>query len=291
MSINFFYRVFFNYLDKQVPGARYQLLQLGDCYICIRDINKDTSKNAISSTGTCGISSNPEIAKIKTLAEFVEREAFYKSGASSSTGFAAYPFIFRKNRAYKQARTRSLNELIERYALYHWAEHSNVKFTIEKKPDTYNAKLYASIQKEIPFSEYYKIIPWTNYTDKDCHVAILYALTNFGWVFGSAANQDVCLAEQNALKELYMNSLGLHRMKNKGLEPSSLYEKQIFWISTQDELIRTNIANTGSDIIHIPTPFFKNIPTSYFNYFKVVQCYFASYPKSFLSSKHHQIFI
>lgn len=205
MWLNFHYKFLFNYLDRHIPKGKYQLLKLGNCYICIRDIDSDTSQNAISDTGTCEASINPEIVKIKTISVFVEREACKKSDVKSSTGFAAYPFIFRDAHAHQQAKIKALNELVERYALRYWAEYDGISCNISKSPEPFNKRLYIGIQREVSFSQYYKVIPAIHYHNNNFPMIILCALTEFGWIFGSAASQSVTSAEQNALKELYMS--------------------------------------------------------------------------------------
>ena len=117
MQLNLRYKFLFNYLNKKITPSQYQLLKLGNCFICSRDINFDIGKNVISTTGTCSISQILELAKIKTISEFVEREAFKNSNVNSTNGFAAYPFIFNRSQALKLAKEKAFSEMVERYSL------------------------------------------------------------------------------------------------------------------------------------------------------------------------------
>ena len=276
MPLNLKYKFLLNYLNTKLPSSKYQILNIGDCFISSRDIDFDVTKKAISSTGTCGISKILELAKIKAISEFVEREAFKNSKATSSTGFAAYPFIFNANKARKKAQTHAFNEMVERYILYQWDKQNDIKFEIYNSPHTQNQEIYLAIQKEIYFLDYYKIIP-TLINNQDTLAIILYAKTKFGWAFGSAANKCPLQAELNALKELYMNCIGLYRMLEKHIKPQSKYERQILWISEQDELLKNKINNIGSTSIQIPKPLFNNIETIYNDCYAVEQCFFREY--------------
>ncbi len=290
MQLNLRYKFLFNYLNKKIPPLPYQILKLGDYFICSRDINFDVTKKAISTTGTCGISKILEIAKIKTISEFVEREAFKNSDVNSSTGFAAYPFIFNQNKASKYAKLNAFNEMIERYALYRWACNDNIKISTFNLPYKYNSNFYSAIQKEIIFLEYYKIIP-SLLNIKDIVLIILYAKTEYGWAFGSAASKDIIQAEQNALKELYMHCVGLYRIKKKQIAPTSNYEKQLIWISQQETLIQTKINSSGKNPIQIPNPRFKNIKTEHNDCYIVEQCYFPEYKQDLSNNKIDKLYL
>ncbi|NQY44160.1 MAG: hypothetical protein HRT87_12555 [Legionellales bacterium] len=283
MPLNLKYKFLFNYLDKKIPTSKYQILNIGDCFISSRDIDFDVTKKAISSTGTCGVSRILELAKIKAISEFVEREAFKNSGTKSSTGFAAYPFIFNASKAKEKAKVHAFNETVERYVLYQWDKKDDIKFEIYNSPHIQNKELYLAIQKEIAFLEYYKITP-TLINNQDTQAVILYAKTKYGWTFGSAANKCPIEAELNAIKELYMHCIGLYRMLEKQIEPQSNHEKQILWISEQDNLIQNKIHNIGKTPIQIPNPLYKNIETKYNDCYSVEQCYFLEsiqqHPKS-----------
>jgi hypothetical protein len=289
MQFNLRYRFLLNYISKKIPTYQHQLLKLGDCFICSRDVNFDVSKNIISTTGTCGISQIPELAKIKAISEFVEREACKDSNASSTNGFAAYPFIFNRKKALIHAKKHAFNEIVERYSLRIWVEN-NIKHLKYNEPEKCNQELYLAIQKEIPFLEFYKIIP-SLINAKDMVSVILYAKTEYGWAFGSAAAECVAKAEQNALKELYINCIGLYRIHKFQMSPSTYREKQLLWISQQGEFIQMKINNLGNDSIQIPNALFRNIQTKYDDCYVVIQSYFENYQKNASSEQINKMYL
>ena len=128
MRFNLCYKFLFNYINQKIPPSQHQLLKLGNCFICSRDIDFDISKSIISATGTCGISQILELAKIKAISEFVEREAYRDSNANTSSGFAAYPFIFNRRKALMCAKKNAFHEIVERYSLRMWADNNNIKY-------------------------------------------------------------------------------------------------------------------------------------------------------------------
>lgn len=289
MRFNFRYRFLLNYINKKVPYSQCQLLKLGNCFICSRDIDFDISKNMISATGTCGIAQTSELAKIKSISEFVEREAYKNSNANSSNGFAAYPFIFNCKKALINAEKNAFSEAVERYALHMWTENKikHLKYT---EPEKFNQELYLAIQKEIKFIEYYKIIP-SLLNAKNVVVIILYAKTEYGWSFGSAAAECIAKAEQNALKELYMNCIGLYRMHKFKITPSSNFEKQLLWISQQEKLILEKINASNNNSIQIPKALFRNIKTKYDDCYVVTQCYFEGYRENHTNDKINKMYL
>lgn len=275
MLFNLYYRFLFNYISKKIPYSRYQLLKLGNCFISIRNINFNIKKNILSSSGTCGMSEMPVVAKIKAISEFVEKDASVDNHFNSRTGFAAYPFIFNRKKAFIHAKKNAFHEMVERYSLYMWASNS-IKYLKYSEPEKCNQKLFLAIHKEVNFLEYYKIIP-SLINAKNVVSVILYAKTEYGWAFGSAAAESIGNAEQNALKELYINCIGLYRIHKHQMIPSSNFEKQLLWISQQEKFIQAKINCLGNDSIQIPNALFKNINTKYDDCYVVTQCHFAEY--------------
>lgn len=287
MQFNLRYKFLLNYLSKKIPSAQSQLLKLGNCFICSRDINFDIRKNIVSSTGTCGISQILELAKIKAISEFVERE-FCKDNNVPSTGFAAYPFILNRKKALMYAKINAFNEMLERYSLHMWAEN-NIKYLKYNEPEKYNQELYSAIQKEINFLEFYRIIP-SLINAKDIVSVILYAKTEYGWAFSSAADECVARAEQNALKELYMNCIGLYRINKFQMDPVTNFEKQILWVSHQEKFIQAKINSPGNNSIQIPNALFRNIETKYNDCYVVIQCYFEEYQETYSPDNFNKMY-
>ncbi len=289
MQFNLYYRFLLNYINKKIPYSQYQLLKLGNCFICTRNTDFDISKNIIFTSGTCGISQIPAAAKIKAISEFVEKDACRDNNVVSRTGFAAYPFIFSRKKSLINAKKIAFHEMIERYSLHMWTDN-NIKYLKYSKPEEYNKELYLAIQKEITFLEYYKIIPSLINAENVVSV-ILYAKTEYGWTFGSAAAKSIRKAEQNALKELYINCIGLYRIHKHQMTLCSNYEKQLLWISKQEKFIQEKINTSDNNYIQIPNALYKNIKTKYDDCYVVIQCYFEEYRRNSLNNKTNKMYL
>jgi hypothetical protein len=159
-----------------------------------------------------------------------------------------------------------------------WAEN-NIKYLKYSTPEKYNQELYSAIQKEINFLEYYKIIPSLINADNMVSL-ILYAKTEYGWAFSSAAAECVTQAEQNALKELYINCIGLYRIHKLQIKPFTNFEKQLLWVSQQEEFIQAKINSSGNNSIQIHNALFRNVKTKYDDCYVVTQCYFKEYQET-----------
>ena len=270
----------FNYLSPKIPIKEYQLLKLGDQFICSLDKNYNIKERLISNTGACGSDKIPALAKIKAISEFVERQAYRDSNASSTFGFAAYPFVFNRNKAIHYARLTALQERIEKYAWVQWGNNENVKCTIFDSPYTNNVSFYTGIQKEMTLLKYYRIMPSLENID-DLNCTLLYALTDYGWVCGAAAKSSPIEAERNALKELYMSCIALYRAHKMQIQPESLYEQRLIWISEQDSLIQSKVKTLGKKPIQIPDYYFENFKTEYADCYSVQQCSFKEHKCDF----------
>lgn len=291
MYSKLFYKFLFAYLSQQIPRKNYQLLKIGDQFICSLDSNHDIRERLVSGTGSCGVSSIPELAKIKAISEFVEREAFQESGADSTCGFAAYPFLFNQRKAIALAEVIAFNERVEKYVWMQWGDQNDIDSRIYSTPHKSNVKFYSGIQKEINFLEYYGIMPILSNIE-NINVVLLYALTKYGWACGAAASSNCTAeAENNALKELYMSGVALYRIHEKDIQPTSFFEKRLFWISQQDALIRSKISAKGVDSIIIPKHSFKDISTQYKDCYVVRQCLFEKEYGDFFGKDYKRLYL
>ena len=75
------------------------------------------------------------------------------------------------------------------------------------------------------------------------------------------------------------------------MDPSSNYEKQILWISQQNEFIQEKINSSGNDSIQIPKALFQNIKTQYDDCYVVIQCYFEEYQRHVSNEKIHKMYL
>jgi hypothetical protein len=176
-----------NYFSKFLPKFILQKLKLGDVYICTLNEDGNESNSVFASTA-CGAGHSWEVAVLKTQSEYVERRALQTSGvATSSTGFAAFPFIFFKKRAISQARKYAYGEMVERYAWPEWFHNKNIAYQLRSDVCTVNQKFYQAIQNEIKFSNLTIIQPKLELDN--LQVVIIYALSEVGLVCGGAAHK------------------------------------------------------------------------------------------------------
>jgi len=272
------------YFSKFLPKFTLQKLKLGDVYICaLNEINNEVG--GIFASRSCGASRSWEIAVLKAQTEYVERQAVQASNATSSTGFAAFPFIFFKQRAINQAKKYAYAEMVERYAWPEWFANENVAYQLRAEVYDANRPFYQGIQNEIQFESLYIIQPQLELDN--LQLVIIYALNEFGLVCGGAAHKNREQAELSALKELYMHAIGLFRMKHQNLQPTTVYDKRVYWISQQHQTLQKRLALQGNAAISIPFPVtFQSIKTEFEQTHVVQRCVFEGYRKKFISEEN-----
>jgi len=275
------------YFAKFLPRFTLQKLNLGGVYICTLDEN-DNERVGVFASKSCGAGRSWEIAVLKSQTEYVEREAVRAVNVGSSTGFAAFPFIFFKKRAIAQAKKYAYAEMVERYSWPEWFNNEDIAYQLRSEVCEANKQFYQGIQKEMDFSKLYIIQP--QLVD-NLQLVILYAFNEFGLVCGGAAHKHREQAELSALKELYMHAIGLFRMKHQGLQPTTVYDKRVYWISEQHQLLQKRLTqgNAGQGKIGVSVPFpvaFHDIKTEFDQTHVVQRCVFEGYNKKFISEEN-----
>lgn len=270
-----FEKYLLHFLLAKMPKCSFHTVKLGDYFICNLYRVSNATEHAMSASSTSGASRSQIRAKVKAISEFVEREAFFDcTDIQSSTGFAAFPYVWNRMRATRKARLYARLELMERFTVARWAREDNLKFLKSTQALQENDSFFSGIQTEITFQEYHRIMPV--YADSEnINCVILYALTKLGWVFGSAASGSMVDAERGALKELYLNCIGLYRMKVKKVTPVYNYEKAVLSLSEDSALIRNKMASEGETALVVPSLDYDIIPTQFQDNFVVVQCRLA----------------
>lgn len=277
-------RLRYLYFSKFLPKFTLQKLQLGDVYICALN-ESDNKRGGVFASRSCGASRTWEIAVLKAQAEYVEREAVRAANAASSTGFAAFPFIFFKQRAIKQAKKYAYAEMVERYAWPEWFANNTIAYQLRSDVCDRNNSFYQAIQKEIEFSNLYIIQPQLELND--LQLVIIYAVSELGLVCAAAAHKNIEQAELSALKELYMHAIGLFRMKSQNLEATTIYDKRVYWISGQHECLQKRLSSQGNVPLSIPfSVIFQDIKTAFDQTHVVQRCVFEGYQKKFISEEN-----
>lgn len=274
-------KIRFNYLAKFLPPLFLQKLKMGKVYIC--SLNDQSERaGSIFTRIACGVDFSWYKAAMKAQSEYVERKAYQSSTAKSSTGFAAYPFIFRKQKAERNAGRIAYREMLERYAWPEWFENKNTAYAVRHSVCKGNASFFQGINKEFCFSNFYAI--WPQLADRDVKLVILYAQTEEGLVCAAAASKHKAQAEQGALKELYMHAIGLYRIRKHKIQPRTSYEKRVDWIGNQREILENRLSFSGDQPISIPFPIvFQSIKTEFSQAYVVERCVFEGYGKEFIS--------
>lgn len=242
----------------------------------------NSEKSGIFTSVCCGAGATWPSALSKAYSEFVERKAFEKSDFTSTTGFAAFPYIFSKKLAIKKARRLAYLEMLERYAWQVWFANMNVSYRRPSSILEENSIFFEEFKKDIEILNIYKLLP--SLADETVSMVILYAETPDGLICASSAKETELAAERNALKELYMHAVGLHRLKKDKILPTTYYEKRVFWISGQKKRLESRLKCTGSEKIVVPFPIkYENIPTEYSDAYVVQRCSFEGYDREFIT--------
>jgi hypothetical protein len=81
-----------------------------------------------------------------------------------------------------------------------------------------------------------------------------------------------------------MHAIGLFRMKDQNLQPTTIYEKRVAWISQHYKKLQERLEYQGNEGIAIPFPVtFQNIKTDFEQTHVVQRCIFEGYQKEFIS--------
>ena len=274
-------------------GVEYDCFQRGDSYIhTLVAKNHDKENGIFCSSKVCGVSKNLLIAKLKAISEYIERKTCKSINAKSCTGFAAYPFVFRKKKARLKAKEHAYFEMIERYAWPAWWYNRDIKYYLDTTPLADNKDFYNSIQKENKFKSYFKITPLLK-NHNNIKVVILYAVTRQGLACAGCASTDEQNAEQNALKELFMHSIGIYQYNTLKINAVSNYDKRVIWIMSQEEKLKERLKHNGNKSIEIPRPTFHDIPVSadYNDCFVVQRCTLEGYSKEFIDDNEKEMYV
>jgi ribosomal protein S12 methylthiotransferase accessory factor YcaO len=238
--------------------------------------------NTVFASVACGAAHSWEIAVLKTQSEYVERKAVQAAKAGSSTGFAAFPFIFFKKRAINQAKTYAYAEMVERYTWIEWFHNRNIAYQLRNDVCSVNKPFYHAIQNEMQLTNLHIIQPKLALNNPQ--VVIIYALSEFGLVCGGAAHKNKEQAELSALKELYMHAIGLFRMQSQNMQPTTTYDKRVAWISQNYSILQERLMSQGNEAISMPFPVtFQNIKIDFEETHVVQRCVFEGYKKKFIS--------
>ena len=276
------------YVFQFSPKFVIQKLKLGNVNICSLRDDLRIDSNLFSSI-SCGASFSSKTAMIKALSEYVERRASNLSGNKSTNGFAAFPFIFRKKRAQTKARKNAYFEIVERYAWAEWFYNININYQLRNEVYKINKSFYRGICDEVNLLKLYAVSP--KLEDNSLKMVILYALTESGLVCGGAVRQNEEQAEQNALKELYMHTIALYRMRNNNIQVTANYEKRVSWISEQYPILKERLALCGNQDMSIPfSIIFQDIQTEFHQFYVVQRCLFEGYDKEFIS-KDNEMYV
>lgn len=266
-----------------LPSLNVQRIKMESVYLCL--MGDDTGKKNIFTSKSCGVGFSWEMALSKAQSEFVEREAFRRSGFFSSTGFSAYPYVFSKKKARWRCRRNAYLEMLERYAWPEWFSQLDISYSYSDEILRKNQEFFQEMRKDVDILHIHKVVPALQ--DGSVSMVILYAETEYGLVCASAVKETEEAAEENALKELYMHSIGLYRMKEDRIPPKSIYEKRVLWISGQKSRLENRLKHKGFKKITVPFPIkYQDIPTKYSDAYVVQRCSFEGYDKEFLTEKN-----
>lgn len=277
-------KIRFDYLSKFLPPFSLQKLRMGEVYICSLNDQLRRVGNVFTHIA-CGVDFSWYKAAMKAQSEYVERKACQSSMAKSSTGFAAYPFIFCKKKAIHKAKGIAYREMLERYAWPEWFENKNTTYAVRHSVCKGNASFFQGINREFCFSNFYAI--WPRLVDKNVKLVILYTQTEAGLVCAAAASKHEAQAEQGALKELYMHAIGLYRMRKHNIQPLTPYERRVDWIGDQQKILENRLSFSGDQPISVPFPIvFQSIKTEFSQAYVVERCVFEGYDKEFISEEN-----
>lgn len=216
--------------------------------------NQD-DKSFISELASMGIDKNPEIALMKALVEFHERQVFKTSNDESmdltdrSDGIAAYPTFHQDGKV--KAQQNAYNEAIERYLWCHWWDNTHTEYSIEKL----NLNEEKNLKNEFNLKKLYQIKVKASNSNISLKI-ILAEKNDGGFVTGGAAGADTDLeqTQQRAFGELLRHLFVIKKMATNCTDSMSFYEKRLWGFGNGDwsKLVTSRLQINGSLQINLP---------------------------------------
>ncbi|MFP5519927.1 MAG: hypothetical protein ACLGGX_08485 [Bdellovibrionia bacterium] len=248
--------------DRSRMPANLEFSELGEYHL----VNAYDELNAkvIHESVATGFDKDQNLAAIKSLVEFCERQAFVEGFKRNdlaclterTDGLAAYPALVSFTEAREQAREKALHEAIERYAWTKWWDDKDTKYEILDEKNFLDLKpLRDQISEILPVSEAFVILP--NLQDKTVEVLILvFFLKNGGVISGGAcgskSNRSFIL--QRAFAEISRHAIAVSRFVETNEEPITFYENRLLFFSSDsgEKIVRERLLTRGAQEIVLP---------------------------------------
>lgn len=209
----------------------------------------------ISEAGSTGIDKNPELALLKSLSEFCERQVFRTSDQLAakatirSDGFAAYPA---KNSNSKiLARDNAYNEAIERYLWATWWDNEAVAY-ISKEAGFDEME---NIKNEFGLESVKHLTIKASNSTVELTILLAKKL-NGGFVTGGAAAKA---GDENAYKrafgELLRHLFVVQRIERSAPREMSFYEQRLWGFASGNwnDLVLARLQTLGQENIVLPS--------------------------------------
>ncbi len=242
----------------------------------IVNVFSELNSEIISDSVTTGFDKDVNLALLKALVEWIERNAgsyAKKSGQLScqterSDGLAAFPIYHHstsspgkeaaKKMAKKRARENALAEAIERFAWAQWWDHSTTHYEITgvEHFDSDSVQLLGQIQELNPVVALQCIKPILLNAPEFELLIFLAELKTGGFVSGGAAGL-VGKREATSLRglgELLRHAQSARKIR-EGASPTTFYEKRLahFLSENGTAQVRERLSKKGSQLVALPT--------------------------------------
>lgn len=274
--------------DLKLAPAQIDHSKLGE--FSIANAYREINSQIISGSVTTGFDRNLDLAVLKAVVEWTERQAFehgFRTGQRAcqtkrSDGFAAFPTSTADH--VQRARTNALAEATERFVWAYWWDHPEVAYQITKRrnfADT-ESNLFGHVEKLNRLSQVFKIEP-TIANPNGIGVAIYFAeLKQGGFVSGGAAGsiEDRDGTETRAIGELLRHAHAANLIR-EGQTPTTFYERRLAHFLTKRGVrqVMRRLSISGNQSIVLPKlQFDESIRYPAENVVYVHRCLFENQP-------------
>lgn len=271
--------------------AHIEISPIGSVFMA--NVYSGVSSPLVQESVSTGLAATSDLALLKALTEFVERQALCEAGRNGfsacqtprSDGIAAFPLVFNfSGSAAHAARANAYSEAIERFVWATWWDDLEISFDQSDVASVTSevAELLAAIDVATPLRRLHVIRPACSLTFAKVFILIA-ELQGGGFVSGGAAGigDDQAILFR-ASSELLRHSVAISRIRQGKANPESFYERRLayFGLGLGDKLVRARLSRQGTKTIELPALKFDTpVPHSLSHLVAVHRCYFENQPQ------------
>jgi hypothetical protein len=287
--------------ERGVTFSEIEIVPFGDSVFGV-NLRQGDAPRLLAENAQAGVDTSIEIATLKALSEFFERNA-WKAGQNNAMplcqggtdGFAAFPTpLIPRFIARRRAREAAFTEAIEHYVKAHWWDNNSIGHTLETHSqesfkntlDRHCQCVLAELNKTAACRRIQILLPALASENYEV-VVVLWWFDGGGVTLAGACGRK---GKRNktlfrALTELFRHVLVVARAKSERLQPEAAYDARLlhFGFGAGDDAVFHRLSTSGETKVSLPVlRVDSEVPHAFPNLAVVWRCLFENQPE-FLS--------